>query len=215
MQFKSDNVLKLTSRGLTFLLFFSLHLNLFAQVELPVVSSHIKRISAQPFGDRILVSWTTKANYYCTDVQIYYGNDSNDLASVGRYPGICGDTTEKDYHFWIDEPVFNQVSYVKIWIDLLGYSDLVSVNIFKNSSSGLFIFPHPADASSIMVFPEETKFEYKTITILNAMGVEMKTFTTQDDNIKIEKLNLPKGLFYYLFTSESGKMVQGKIIVKE
>lgn len=192
-----------------------LQFNLAAQDEIPNVSSHIKRISAQPYGDRILVSWTTKAGYYCSDIQIYYGNDSNDMNPIGRYPGICGDTTEKDYHFWIDDPLFNQTSYVKIWVDLLGYSDLVAVNIFKNTSFGLLVFPHPADAKSIIVFPEETKFEEKTISFFNALGEKIKTFTTKDETINMAKLDLPKGLFYYFFESESGKMVQGKIVVKE
>lgn len=182
---------------------------------LPNISSHIKSITAQEFNKRILVSWTTEAGYYCSDIHILYGDDSTNLGTIGRYPGICGDATEKSYHFWIDSVILNKPSYVKIWVDLLGFSKIVSLTIYGNNNQNLFIFPHPANQNSTIVFPENTHLQENKLFIYTLEGQEIYNTTITESSMAISSFNLPTGIYIYQFFIENRIPVVSKIHIVE
>lgn len=94
---------------LNFVLFFSIICTLLSTWQ---SNPTLANFSAQQISNSVNISWTVKAGFSCTDVNVEHSTDSINFISIYTYPGVCGATSEdQDYDFVQQNPDKNTNNY--------------------------------------------------------------------------------------------------------
>ena len=97
-------------RTLFLLVYLALSISVNAQID-----QYLTEYSIQEERGDVLISWTTSAGFTCEDISITSGVDSNSLATVYTYPGICGsEYTIEKYTYLFRDVIYNQANYFQI-----------------------------------------------------------------------------------------------------
>lgn len=97
--------------GIFALLLFSLAVNSSAQGDNP----YVKSFTAEAIDDKVYLNWTTGAGFTCQDIHILVSTDSLDgYEKKGTYFGVCGDASEKDYSYVLEEPIPNRLNFIRL-----------------------------------------------------------------------------------------------------
>lgn len=189
----------------SFLLFIST-LEASSQLVSPQYLIHFK---VKRIGTHINTQWRTGIDFTCSDVDLYYGKDSNAMELIYSYPGICGsEKKEKDYAYIHNNPPAG-MAYYQLYLGIYGKSHIQKIDIQKPED--YLIYPNPSKDILKMEFPT---YELGTVTLQfftpNGNNLLQKTFNVKEVNLDISKF--PSGFIYFKADfSAYGKVIQGKI----
>jgi hypothetical protein len=172
--------------------------------------AYIKNFEAQAFGDRLLVSWTTKSGFSCQDIVIQLSTDSVVFANKATYFGICGDTTERNYSITVDNPYLNAVNYVRLDLGKFGYSYVVSEEVIYITAAE--IVPMPVQESSILYF-ENTLREELTINFYSFQGEKVYSYITTGNSHRLSEFKGSKGVYIYTITKSNRVIYRSKFVL--
>jgi hypothetical protein len=177
-----------------------------------VYSPYVKDLKAQAIDGKIYMSWTTRAGFTCTDIHIAVSRDSTaGFQRKGTYFGVCGDTSEKDYTYVLENPHHNALNYLKLELGNYGYSYVISELVIYVQNEVL-VLPHPAIASSILHFQNRSNSEVG-ILLYASDGTLLKSIKTIGKSIHLSDFNLPVGFVVYEIRRENTAAVRGKFLV--
>lgn len=175
-------------------------------------SPYVKDFKAQAIDGKICLSWTTRAGFTCTDIHIEVSRDSvQGFERKGTYFGICGDASEKDYTYVLDQPHYNTLNYLKLELGNYGYSYVISELVIYVQNEVL-ILPHPATASSVIHFKNKTNDEVELV-FYSPAGKLITTIKTIDEYIKLSDVILPRGFITYELRKNDSVPIRGKFLV--
>lgn len=158
------------------------------------------------------MSWTTRAGFTCTDIHIAVSRDSTaGFQRKGTYFGVCGDTSEKDYTYVLENPHHNALNYLKLELGNYGYSYVISELVIYVQNEVL-ILPHPVTASSMLHFQNRNNTEVE-ILLYASNGALLKSIKTIGKSIHLSDFNLPVGFVVYEIRRENTAAVRGKFLV--
>jgi hypothetical protein len=172
----------------------------------------VKNFKAEAIEGRVFLSWTTKAGFTCQDIHIQLSGDSVDyFETKGTYFGICGDATEKDYSFILENPIYNSLNYLKLELGSYGYSYTISVRVIK-AGNNVLVVPHPVAANSILHF-QNPLHERVQLDFYDRTGQLILTVESIDNKIAIGELSLPIGIVFYYLRGSGTLNKRGRLVI--
>jgi Secretion system C-terminal sorting domain len=191
------------------ILFFllSLSLNLFAQE-----TESLDAISAIENDSKVYLRWTMKSGSTCNGIRIYRSKDSTSFNTIGQINGICGSSTESISYDFVDEsPVLNAVNYYTIELGSLGFSKVISVEVF-DFKNGILIRPQPTSSSVELVFRNDLNEKY-TLQVLNLQGKVMHEKSNNSDRFQVDMNFYPMGVYVYkIYNNDNVELSSGKLL---
>ncbi|PCJ67143.1 MAG: hypothetical protein COA58_02160 [Bacteroidetes bacterium] len=190
------------------LIFLAIGLNSFAQGS----NDFVKNFDAEAIDGKLYITWTTRAGFTCQDIHVEVSNDSTDgFERRGTYFGICGDASEKDYSYVLNDPIRNSINFLKLELGNYGYSNVISIQVVS-AINEVLIIPNPVTSTSKIHF-ENRSNEQVQIEFYTTNGVLIHTMNTMDNSISLQNVPLPKGLIYYYLKGDDIITFRGKFIV--
>ena len=171
--------------------------------------AYIKNLDAQAYGDRLLVSWTTKSGFSCQDIVVQLSEDSLVFHDKATYFGICGDTNERNYSITIDNPFLNAVNFVRLDLGNFGYSYVISEEVIYISAAE--IVPMPVQESSVLYFENPLREEL-TIKFYTFQGELAYSHTTRTDRHPLNAFHGAKGLYVYTISKSNRIIYRSKFV---
>lgn len=194
--------------AILFLLFFS-SIETFGQQE---NNPFIKSFTANAKNGSIYLSWTTRAGFTCQDIHIYVSRDSLlGYERRGTYFGMCGDTSEKQYTYLLENTFLNERNFIKLELGTVGYSNTISLVVLKLNNS-ILILPHPVVSSSTIYYENKEQTLY-TLSVYDINGNVFLETQTRDEKINIGSFLLPTGVFYLDLYAPQKQRYSSKIVV--
>ncbi len=177
-----------------------------------VYSPYVKDFKAQAIDGKIYMSWTTRAGFTCTDIHIEVSRDSTEgFQRKGTYFGVCGDASEKDYTYVLENPHYNTLNYLKLELGNYGYSYVISELVIYIQNEVL-ISPHPATESSVIHFKNTGEDELE-IVFYSSSGQFITSIKTIDKYVALRDAVLPRGLVIYEIRKSDSVPIRGKFLV--
>ena len=177
-----------------------------------VYSPYVKDFKAQAIDGKLYLSWTTRAGFTCTDIHIEVSRDSLDhFERKGTYYGVCGDASEKDYTYVLDNPIYNSLNYLKLQLGNYGYSYVISELVIYVQSEVL-ILPHPATTASVFHFKNKSNDDLE-ILFYSSNGELITTIHTIEESINLSNIHLKRGFIIYEIRRKDAAPVRGKFLV--
>ena len=173
----------------------------------------VKNFKAEAIEGRVFLSWTTKAGFTCQDIHIQLSGDSVDyFETKGTYFGICGDATEKDYSFILENPIYNTLNYLKLELGSYGYSYTISVRVIK-AGNNVLVVPHPVASNSVLHF-QNPLHERVQLDFYDRTGQFILTIESIDNKIAIGELSLPRGIVFYHLRGSGNLNKRGRLVIE-
>jgi len=206
---KSKHIYKHIRITLLVLLASAAHLSSMGQEEF---NPYVKSFSATAIDGKLYLSWTTRAGFTCQDIHIEVSNDSLDgFERRGTYYGVCGDASERNYSYVLENPNPNSLNYLKLELGTIGYSNTISLLVIK-AEEDVIILPHPVVGQSVLHFENKARATF-TFRVMSSNGTEVLNITTINEQVNIGQLSLPPGLFYYDLVSDQLTRYHGKLLI--
>ena len=173
----------------------------------------VKKFKAEAIEERVFLTWTTKASFTCQDIHIKVSGDSVDyFKTKGTYFGICGDATEKDYSFILENPIYNTLNYLRIELGSYGYSYTISVWVIK-AGNNVLVVPHPVAANSILNY-QNPLLDRVQLDLYDRTGQLILTIASLDNKIAIGELSLPMRIVFYHLRGSGTLNKRGRLIIE-
>jgi len=173
----------------------------------------VKNFKAEAIEGRVFLTWTTKAGFTCQDIHIQVSRDSVDyFENKGTYFGICGDATEKDYSFILENPIYNTLNYLRLELGSYGYSYTISVRVIK-AGNNVLVVPHPVAANSVLHF-QNPLHERVQLDFYDPTGQLILTIESIDNKIAIGELSLPIGIVFYHLRGSGTLNKRGRLVIE-
>lgn len=104
----------------------------------------VKKFEAVRFGNTVVVDWTIFSGFECSDVQVFYGTDSNNLYPIHTEFGICGsDTADESYRFLHANPAVTKTEFYRLKV---GFNEFSIILKLENELIQAFtVFPNPVN----------------------------------------------------------------------
>lgn len=166
----------------------------FSQNQNPTLAN----FSVQDFSNSVSISWTVKAGFSCTDLDVEHSTDSINFTSIYNYPGVCGATSEdEDYAFVQENPAKNSKNYYRMNLGNYGYSEVKSVFLFNYSNAGYSITPNPITDGGKLRFSntENTSCFFEVYDVKGNMIYFLNDIT--GDEIELGSANLNSGVYFF------------------
>ena len=184
--------------------------NLVSQAQ--ILHPYIKKLNATALDGKLFITWTTHAGFSCQDIHIELSTDSISFIRKGTYFGLCGDTSEKDYSFLVEDPFLNTTNYIRLELGNFGYSYVISEDVIYVENSVL-ILPHPVNEHSEMVFSNPLREEI-TALFYNLNGDLIYEVITKKNKIPLSDLPKKDGLIIYYLLGENQFNFRGKLFLE-
>lgn len=155
---------------------------------------YIANLKAQQVNNRLLVEWTTKAGFSCQDIMVQLSEDSIDFSTKATYYGLCGDTTEKRYSLFIEDPIANAVNFVRLDLGQYGYSDVISVKFILQTR--VSIHPNPIQENS-KIYLNNPFHDEMTVRIFNSKAKLVSSAITYERTLLLSDLIIDRGIYFY------------------
>ncbi|MBR9859498.1 hypothetical protein GYB22_01850 [bacterium] len=194
-------------RTLIYILLFGLALEASAQDMHP----YIKNFKARSINGKLLVTWTTKPGFSCTDIAVQISKDSSTYKTGAIYFGICGDFDEKDYSLTVDSPFLNTKNYLRLDLGNFGYSYVISQTVILVNEAK--VIPHPLQNESTLYFKNNLR-EKAEIRIYSTDGQLLSETLTESNQIPIRN-NTNQSLLIYTISFQGVIRYRGKIVVQD
>lgn len=173
---------------------------------------YVKTFNAIAIDGKVYLSWTTRAGFTCQDIHIEVSRDSlSGFERRGTYYGICGDASEKNYTYVLDNPILNTLNYLKLELGNIGYSNTINLMVIK-AGAELLILPHPITTESTLHFENKEQATF-LLKLYNTRGNIILYLETRDEKIQIGNYHLPNGILYYDLIAEGKIRYRGKLLV--
>jgi len=195
-------------RTLFLLVYLALSISVNAQID-----QYLTEYSIQEERGAVLISWTTSAGFTCEDISIKSGVDSNSLATLYTYPGICGSENkiEKYTHLFRDV-IYNQANYFQIDLGSYGISELLEITIIEVDGLNPKVFPNPANSQSTLLFANDNQ-DKAVITVFNSKGSLCgPTLVTRKNSIQLSAIGLQSPGLYFFTIEIKGVLRRGKFL---
>lgn len=171
-----------------------------------VVPVELSLFEVLPFGNNILVRWTTESEENNDFFSIEKSVDGKHWQTIGNIKGNGNSFTTIEYEF-VDEQPFHGVNYYRIkqndFDGTFEYSPIQS--IVSHSENDISIFPNPSTGQVFI----QTNIEIETILIFNNIGQLVQTLEGQTD---LQSIYLPKGNYYLQLISNKGVQIFQQMI---
>lgn len=163
---------------------------------------------------KVYLKWVINEGNTCNGIRIWRAKDTLNFMNIGQISGICGSETEKTAYEFVDEqPYLNAFNYYTIEMGSLGFSKVVSVEVF-DFSSGIIIRPQPAKDFLQLVFKNDFSQEHH-LYIFNLQGDLIFDTKDNSDKFSVSTLGMPNGMYVYkIVNAETGRLDSGKISVE-
>ncbi len=192
------------------LVLFFLFLNLVAKAQ---DEGPLDAITALENNSKVYLKWTIKSGNTCNGIRIHRSSDSISFNTIGQINGICGSTTESiSYTFTDDSPKLNAKNYYTIEMGDLGFSRIVSVEVF-DFSAGIIVRPQPANEFVQLIFMNDRN-EHYILQMYNLQGELMVEKSSETNRFEIDTNDFPNGIYVYKIVNEKlTPLTSNKIIV--
>jgi hypothetical protein len=165
-------------------------------------------------GSHINAQWRTGVDFTCSDVDLYYGTDSNSMTEVYSYPGVCGGPAEEIDYNWIHENPDKGVIYYQLRLGVFGNTRVKTISN-PELSNGYIVFPNPVvEKASIEI--DNTKNQQFDFEFFDISGRELslkKSTTTNNLDISKDELDASGLIIFTATNAVTGKIIRGKFSV--
>lgn len=189
---------------------------LFSQLKLYAQeNAYLSDFSVSHSNDNVIISWTTSTDFVCEDVKVEHGLDTNKMAIVYTYPGICGvEGKEANYFFVFKSLIFNKINYFRINLGVFGNSTIAQTTIIKRTGLKPLVTPNPATMQSVINFSNNNR-DVAEIQIFHSNG----TFTssviqTKENKIELASFTLNTSGLYYFSVNIKGVIGYGRFFLQ-
>ena len=173
----------------------------------------VKNFTAEAIDGKLFITWTTRAGFTCQDIHIEVSKDSMEgFERRGTYFGICGDASEKDYSYILENPNRNSLNYLRLELGNYGHSNVISIQVIS-AVNEVLITPNPATPNTTIHFENRVN-ETVQIDFFSSTGQLIHSATTRDNKIQLAGIPLPKGIVYYHLIGDGILTFRGKFIVE-
>ncbi len=175
----------------------------------------LDNFSAFESNGKVYLNWTVTSGSTCDGIEIYHSQDETNFTRIGDIPGICGSSSEPvSYSFVHTTPLQNSVNKYRLLLGLLGYSNILTLNIIDTKEGGYSIFPNPLQENSVLYFKNPRK-EIFTFKIFDQSGKMISKDSISGDEISLRNSDYRPGLYYFAIMDESKIQIRGKFLVTE
>jgi hypothetical protein len=174
--------------------------------------SRITYFNATPLGDTIRLNLTISAGVSCSGFEVHKGSDSMNLSPIYIYPGLCGNTSNSESHVYYDISPNNALpNYYRILIPPGDYSKIIRVDL-ASSSTGLLIYPQPAEDYLNISVNNNKNFDYE-MRIADRFG-RYKGLVNGHCNefINLNISAFPEGIYVFYIIDNAGNYWRGKFL---
>lgn len=173
----------------------------------------VKNFKAEALDGRLFISWTTKAGFTCQDIHIQLSDDSlQNFTTKGTYFGVCGDATEKDYTYVLDNPILNTLNYLRLELGSYGHSYVISVRVIK-AENDVLVIPHPVNSSSVLHY-HNPLHEKVQVDFYDHLGRLIKSIESIENSIAVGTISLPRGIVYYHIRGNGSLNRRGTLFIE-
>lgn len=153
--------------------------------------------SVKQTKNSIHISWTIKAGYSCSDVNVEHATDSINFYSIFKYPGVCGGIIQdRTYNFLHENPMKNSKNYYRMNLGFFGHSEILPIHFSDYGIMGFSIQPNPIDGTGRIKFSNLEGASYN-FEVFNSRGVlvEFQEIFNEEIEIKVSKFN--SGIYFF------------------
>lgn len=169
--------------------------------------------NAHTSGDEVLLNWSVIEDPMNVGYKVQISPDQQYFQTVGFVPPKGGGNgVSTAYHHWMTLPGFGEY-YIRILQEDLNGDHSYSPVLFVEQKSTEIKILSRRNESIIQVFHDRE--EACVISLFNSEGKRMDEFFFFSDNEKQIELKLDKGVYFLLFTTESGVTQKERFIVIE
>lgn len=157
----------------------------------------LTNFSVQQVDNSISITWTVKAGFSCTDVNVEFSTDSVSFSSIYTYPGVCGATSEdQDYNFVQENPASNKKNFYRMNLGNYGLSQVLSVFYSDLGSAGFAVLPNPIQGTGKIKFNNPTNSEF-TFEVFSTKGALVYSQEVNGEEIELNSTLLKNGVYFF------------------
>lgn len=168
--------------------------------------------TAEKQGITSLLKWNTLTEINADRFDIERSNDGTNFSVIGTVKASGNSNQVNNYTYTDSKPVEGMDYYRLREVDFDGhfsYSEVKNLN-FGNVDNAIKISPNPAKEKISITVPGNTK-ELK-ISIINAQGRQVKTFTMNGQYVQLQLPALASGVYYVRITGDGVSSNQKLVI---
>ncbi|MFM2134986.1 MAG: hypothetical protein RL021_386 [Bacteroidota bacterium] len=177
--------------------------------------SVLGRFSAYENEGVVYLNWSIRSGSTCDGIRIYRSPDSLRFSQIGEITGVCGSTSfEQSYDFTDSDPITNTKSYYRLELGNLGFTRVISIEVFNISNTDHLIHPNPCDRQTTIRFSNESSREHR-LALYDSNGRVITELMTQEEFVLLDVSLLPSGIYLFVL-AETGKEIRtrGRIFVQ-
>jgi hypothetical protein len=165
-------------------------------------------------NNEVSIFFTIGKGYTCNGIDILRSDDGVVFTPIGDISGVCGSITSPiSYSFVDNQPIQNKMSYYKLNLGGLGFSDTKSIIVLSTTDLGYILTPNPLQESGVLHFSNVNN-ELFEMQIVDLRGQLVQLSSTREQNLTIKTDNLPIGFYTFVLRNESSStVIRGKFEV--
>jgi len=175
---------------------------------------YLNSFSLAEINGKVYLQWIIASGNTCDGVRVYRSADAKNFEQIGQIAGICGSPfSAVSYDFWDTMPMINTISYYRLELGNLGFSDIQAVQLFDFSKNLYQVIPHPATAETVIYF-DNPLLELFTLQIFQQNGQQLYEAHTKNNDFRLQPAKLESGVYVFTIFNVSGnRLIQAKLIV--
>lgn len=161
-----------------------------------IAQSNLSEFKAFEAKGKVYLSWEMTIGNTCNGIKIFHAIDSIQFEHIGEISGTCGSKVENvRYTFEHSDPKLNRINYYKLELGSLGFSDIISIELF-DYKNGYQIRPHPVDKLTKIYFKNDRKLH--SLKLYNLQGTLINFLETYEERFEFSTANLPTGIYLFI-----------------
>jgi outer membrane protein assembly factor BamB len=179
-------------------------------------SPFLSNFTATEINGNVYLHWTINTGNTCNGISIQRSTDGILFTEIYNIAGVCGNIfSPQTYDHTDADPIANKISYYRLDLGNVGFSETVSIEIIDIAANGYQVRPNPFRNSAVIYFDNDSRHN-QLFNVYNANGQLVYSIETNSDQISIPEGTLQTGLHIFKLTSEETKRsVLGKLLVSE
>ena len=164
------------------------------------------------------VTFTFPVDTICSDDTLIL---SGGIPAGGVYSGkgVYGGALYADSVTWgyntITYTYYNMDSCSAVATDFVYISQCTGVHEYASKGFSATITPNPFRTNALLSLHTRYIIQNARFVLFDVYGKEMQNLKLESGNLKLERENLPSGIYFYKVIDQSGDFVTGKLIIAD